>query len=139
MATYSSILAWKILWTEEPGRLQWGHKELDMTEWLSRTFISVLSTFIPLVFIKSLSTSFGPTRSPRSFPFYPPAILSIFIQRLWVPQVRDWIKGLRPFCQSLIWLTQFCKSIIVQLKIFHLVGKKSIDFPSSFFSVNHSS
>ena len=22
MATYSSILAWKILWTEEPGRLQ---------------------------------------------------------------------------------------------------------------------
>ena len=22
MATYSSILAWRILWTEEPGRLQ---------------------------------------------------------------------------------------------------------------------
>jgi len=31
MATHSSILAWKILWTEEPGRLQYmGHKELDM-------------------------------------------------------------------------------------------------------------
>ena len=28
----SLILAWRILWTEEPGGLQWGHKELDMTE-----------------------------------------------------------------------------------------------------------
>ena len=33
MATHSSILAWRILWTEEPGRLHpWRHKELDMTE-----------------------------------------------------------------------------------------------------------
>ena len=31
MATQSSILAWKIPWTEEPGR---GHKESDMTEQL---------------------------------------------------------------------------------------------------------
>ena len=31
--THSSILAWRILWTEEPGRLQsTGHKESDMTE-----------------------------------------------------------------------------------------------------------
>ena len=34
MATYSSILAWRIPRTEEPGRLHspWGHNELDMTE-----------------------------------------------------------------------------------------------------------
>ena len=33
MATHSSLLAWRIPWTEEPGRLQFmGHKELDMTE-----------------------------------------------------------------------------------------------------------
>ena len=33
MATCSSILAWKIPWTEEPGRLQsWGRKESDTTE-----------------------------------------------------------------------------------------------------------
>jgi len=33
MATYSSILAWRVPWTENPGsRLQWEHKELDMTE-----------------------------------------------------------------------------------------------------------
>jgi len=33
MATHSSILAWKIPWTEEPGGLQsLGLKESDMTE-----------------------------------------------------------------------------------------------------------
>ena len=34
MATYSNILAWRIPWAEEPGRLYspWGHKESDMTE-----------------------------------------------------------------------------------------------------------
>ena len=33
-ATYSSILAWRIPSTEEPGGLYspWGHKESDMTE-----------------------------------------------------------------------------------------------------------
>ena len=25
MATHSSIIAWRIPWTEEPGVLQWGH------------------------------------------------------------------------------------------------------------------
>ena len=35
MATPSSTLAWKIPWTEEPGRLSpWGHKESDKTEQL---------------------------------------------------------------------------------------------------------
>ena len=32
MATHSSLLAWRIPWTEEPGGLQsMGHKESDMT------------------------------------------------------------------------------------------------------------
>ena len=35
MATHSSILAWVIPWTEEPGRHPWGCKELDMTEQLN--------------------------------------------------------------------------------------------------------
>ena len=36
MATHQSILAWRIPWTEEPGRLHpWGHKEWDTTEQLS--------------------------------------------------------------------------------------------------------
>ena len=35
MATHSSILAWRIPWTEGPGGLQsWGRKELDTTEQL---------------------------------------------------------------------------------------------------------
>ena len=39
MATYSSTLAWKIPWTEEPGRLQsMGREELDMTERLQFHF-----------------------------------------------------------------------------------------------------
>ena len=39
MATYSSILSWRIPWTEEPGRLQsMGHMELDTTEQLSLHF-----------------------------------------------------------------------------------------------------
>ena len=35
MATHSSILAWRIPWTEDPGELQsdpWGHKESDTAE-----------------------------------------------------------------------------------------------------------
>ena len=36
MATHSSILAWRIPRTEEPGGYNpWGHKESDMTEQLS--------------------------------------------------------------------------------------------------------
>ena len=35
MATHSSILAWRIPWTEEPGYSPRGHKESDTTEQLS--------------------------------------------------------------------------------------------------------
>ena len=36
MATHSSILAWKMPWTEKPGKLQsMGSQELDMTEQLN--------------------------------------------------------------------------------------------------------
>ena len=37
MATHSSILAWRIPWTEEPGRHSpWGCEELDTTEGLTQ-------------------------------------------------------------------------------------------------------
>ena len=43
MATHSSILAWTIPWTEEPGKLQSiGHKELDTTEATEHSPVSVL-------------------------------------------------------------------------------------------------
>ena len=41
MATHSSILAWRIPWTEEPGGpLSVGCKESDMTEWLTLSLFS---------------------------------------------------------------------------------------------------
>ena len=40
MATPSSILAWRIPWTEEPGRLQsMGSQRMDSTERLTHTYI----------------------------------------------------------------------------------------------------
>ena len=50
MATYSSILAWRTPWTEEPGGLQFmGWKKSDITEQLThthtdRSFLSAIST-----------------------------------------------------------------------------------------------
>ena len=48
MATHSSILAWRIPWTEEPGGLQsWGHKESDATEHICSFIIhSFVHSFI---------------------------------------------------------------------------------------------
>ena len=43
MATHSSILAWKIPWTEEPGKLQsMGSQELDTTEWRHFHFSNII-------------------------------------------------------------------------------------------------
>ena len=39
MATHSSILAWRVPWTEEPGRLQSMGLERDTTELLTHTYI----------------------------------------------------------------------------------------------------
>ena len=51
MATHSRILAWRIPWTEEPGKLQCiGHKESDTTE---RLTVSVSTLFTLLVYIVS--------------------------------------------------------------------------------------
>ena len=41
MVTHYSILAWTIPWTEKPGRLLWGRKELDTTEQLALTHSNV--------------------------------------------------------------------------------------------------
>ena len=46
METHSSILAWRIPWTEEPGMLQsWGPKESDTSERLSVTKSYLLVAF----------------------------------------------------------------------------------------------
>ena len=46
MATHSSILAWEIPWTEEPGGLQsMGLQELDMTKRLNHTSSDTFYSF----------------------------------------------------------------------------------------------
>ena len=49
MATHSSILAWKISWTEELGRLQSIRKESDITERLSTHTHIVLIIYYSIV------------------------------------------------------------------------------------------
>ena len=44
MATHSSILAWRIPWTEEPGRLQPTGLKSDTTEQLTLHCITLLYT-----------------------------------------------------------------------------------------------
>ena len=53
MATYSSVLAWKVPWTEEPSGLHspWGHKELDITEHTHEPFILFWSLVKPYIYI----------------------------------------------------------------------------------------
>ena len=44
MATHSSILAWRIPWTEEPGGLQFmGSLESDTSEWLLLLILTIFS------------------------------------------------------------------------------------------------
>ena len=51
MAIHSSTIAWKILWTEEPGRLHspWGRKESDTTGRLHFPFTLKREDFVLLV------------------------------------------------------------------------------------------
>ena len=54
MATHSSIPAWEIPWTEEPGRLQsMGHKESDTTERLTLSEQLTLSHFCFVLLLPS--------------------------------------------------------------------------------------
>ena len=47
MATQSSVLAWRIPWTEEPaGYIPWDHKESDMTEHTPTTMHQQLEDWV---------------------------------------------------------------------------------------------
>ena len=53
IATYSSILAWRIPWTEEPGGYSpWGCKKSDTTEWIN----TQLNSYIHIYKIEYYST-----------------------------------------------------------------------------------
>ena len=44
LATYSSLLAWRLSWTEEPGYSPWGHKIPDTTEATEHTHAGTLGS-----------------------------------------------------------------------------------------------
>ena len=44
MATHSSSLAWRVLWTEEPGRLQSTGLQRVVDDWVTNTFIILWGT-----------------------------------------------------------------------------------------------
>ena len=53
MAIHSSVLAWRIPWTEEPGGLRsWGHNELDTTEQLTLSFLFSYFLICDVTFLK---------------------------------------------------------------------------------------
>ena len=67
MATHSSILGWRISWTEEPGGLQSvGHKESDTTERLTHTHTHTHmgSSFQSSSFLSSLAIAVIFTTNP---------------------------------------------------------------------------
>ena len=66
MATHSSVLAWRIPWTEEPGRLQsMGSQRVDTTERLTHT-LSLRSRQVS--FSSSSAELGGKGRSVAAFP-----------------------------------------------------------------------
>ena len=51
MAAHSSILAWEVPWTEEPGgQCPWGRQEADMTEWLTLWLSKIYFLFLASYF-----------------------------------------------------------------------------------------
>ena len=79
MATHSSILAWRIPWTEEPGRLQSAEsQEPDMNERLNNTFRFLETSLTSdsqarggIVFWERLSFPRSETKDPRSRAWQP--------------------------------------------------------------------
>ena len=90
MATYSSILAWKIPWTEEPGELQFlGSQESDTTEWLS------MHTQSNLHMCKVFSKEMQPVHSKgdQSWVFFGRNDAKAETPVLWPPHAKSWLIG----------------------------------------------
>ena len=59
METHSSILAWRIPWTEEPGYSPWGCKESDTTEQLTLQNIVYVKKSLTNLFLKRKKRKLG--------------------------------------------------------------------------------
>ena len=61
MATHSIILAWRILWTEEPGRLQSIGSQRIRLDWSQFSMHKDIYCFIPFACTHAKSLQLGPT------------------------------------------------------------------------------
>ena len=66
MTTHSSILAWRIPWTEEPGRVHRVSKNQTQLKWRD--------TLTPSIYWQDLNIQLRPTSPPCSWFIYPPAV-----------------------------------------------------------------
>ena len=87
MVTHSSILAWRIPWTEEPGRLQSTGSQRVGHDWatsLHFTSLTLINVYAEFIFFSSLINSFH---------LLPWAFVCMFIHRFLssAPQKRTWI------------------------------------------------
>ena len=71
-STHSSVLAWRVPWTEEPGS-PWPHKELDMTEQFSYT--NFLKLYFSFLFMSDIDLLFS-----YNVHIY---LLYVFIYKFW--------------------------------------------------------
>ena len=117
MAIHSSTIAWKIPWTEEPGRLQ-DRKESDRTEWLH---------FHSAYKLNKQSDNIQPWRSP--FPIWNQSVVPcpVLTVASW-PAYRFLKRQVRcsgiPIClrifHSLLWSTQLYMNLIKRCYISHV-------------------
>ena len=75
-ATHSSILAWRIPWTQEPGGSPWDHRESDTTQRLTLSLSSDLYFFFlnVLLYFVYLATWHGNHNSPTRDGTHTPCI-----------------------------------------------------------------
>ena len=88
-ATHSSILAWRIPWTEEPsGYSTWGHKESAMTEWLtfSLSLSRLTETSSSTQLIQVRSTNF---LIPNLMQILPKSCLELYIIMIIIVMIAD--------------------------------------------------
>ena len=85
MATHSSILAWRIPWTEDPGRLQSMGLQRVRHDWLTSLYIKVEILLSPGVSKNTLTfnISFKVWGSTRSSSLLTPSAITVYHYSLW--------------------------------------------------------
>ena len=75
MATHSSILAWKIPWTEDPGRLQIMGSQRVKHNWVTNTFSFTSTLYIPSNLLHAHQVS-----------------VRVGIQEMFIKRINEWLR-----------------------------------------------